>query len=144
MYSRIDLSKTNYDLMPNAERLEPVPVRAVLDIYKDYCLYKEFTSCMPIFPNELTRSNTDVIGYFTNGKLVAFSMIDIMDADNIENMQFAWNYEQPRLRLGIESMKHECAYYKELGYKYLYMGGDEDYKSEIDGFELSWGISWLV
>jgi len=99
---------------------------------------------MPIFPNELTRSNTDVIGYFTNGKLVAFSMIDIMDADNIENMQFAWNYEQPRLRLGIESMKHECAYYKELGYKYLYMGGDEDYKSEIDGFELSWGISWLV
>ena len=36
----------------------------------------------------------------------------------------------------IETMKHECALYKSLGYRYLYLGGADEYKEEITGFEI--------
>jgi hypothetical protein len=33
-------------------------------------------------------------------------------------------------------MKHECAVYKARGYQYLYLGGADEYKQEIAGFEM--------
>ena len=47
---------------------------------------------------------------------------------------FAWNYKNPVLKLGIESLKNECAIYKNKGYKYLYLGQAAEYK-KIDGYE---------
>ena len=91
---------------------------------------------MPIFDSQYTDPNTDIIGYYTNNKLVAFSLIRKYDEFNAECVQFAWDYEQPEIRLGIETMKHECALYKSLGYKYLYLGSADEYKKEIDGFEI--------
>ena len=51
-------------------------------------------------------------------------------------MQFAWDYANPKLRLGIESLKNECAVYKARGFNYLYLGLADEYKSQLDGFEL--------
>ena len=54
----------------------------------------------------------------------------------VEALQFAWNYENPKLKLGIQSMKTECAIYKELGYKIIILGEAHNYKRSIDGFEI--------
>ena len=91
---------------------------------------------MPIFDSRYTDPMTDVLGYYDRDKLVAFSLIRRFDEHNALCDQFAWNYNNPKLRLGIETMKTECAIYKERGFKYLYLEQAHLYKSQIDGFEL--------
>ena len=137
MYARIDLSKTNYTIevdwkyitKPNAEVLE--------NIYNTYCVYKKFDSVMPIFPEEYTNPNNDVIGYYNaRSELVAFSLLERYNEKNVEALQFAWNYAEPKLRLGHASLSTECAIYKARGFDYLYLGGADEYKKDIDGFEI--------
>jgi hypothetical protein len=91
---------------------------------------------MPIFDIQYTDEHTDVIGYYDNNKLVAFSLVRTYDQDSAESLQFAWDYADPKLRLGIESLKNECALYKQRGFSYLYLGQADKYKSQIDGFEI--------
>ena len=105
-------------------------------IYKKYCVYKQFSSVMPIFESEYTDSNNYVIGYFDENTLVAFSLLRKYDNENVEAIQFAWDYNKPKLRLGIESLKHECAFLKRLGYKHFYLGYSDKYKNIIDGHEI--------
>lgn len=135
-YARIDLTKTNYSIIDSSKKLLMPPVSDLQQIYKDYCDYKKFKSVMPIFDSEFNDSNNDIIGYYDNNQLVGFSILRRYDNENVEAIQFAWDYKNPKLRLGISSLKSECAYYKHLGFKYLYLGGADEYKSKIDGFEI--------
>ncbi len=136
MYARIDLNKTDYKVLSESKFLNPAPINELQTIYKEYCTYKKFKSVMPIFHSEFTDSKNQVIGYYDNGQLVAFSLLRCYDTENVEAIQFAWDYKNPKLRLGIESLKSECAVYKNLGYRYLYLGGADEYKKKIDGFEI--------
>jgi len=140
IYSRIDLEKTNYKTNLDWKKLNLWPPHSDLNfdtlnsIYTKYCRYKNFKSVMPIFDSEYIDMANDVIGYYHNRKLVAFSIIRKHNPQNAEAIQFAWDYENPKLKLGIESLKHECAFYKDKGYKYLYLGEAAEYK-KIDGYE---------
>jgi hypothetical protein len=136
MYARIDLSKTNYNTISSSKLLIPAPINELQQIYKDYCNYKKFKSVMPIFDSEFVDLNNDIIGYYDLDQLVGFSILRRYDNENAEAIQFAWDYKNPKLSLGISSLKSECAYYKQLGFKYLYLGGADEYKSKIDGFEI--------
>jgi hypothetical protein len=111
-------------------------ISALNDIYRAYCIYKRFTSVMPIFDSRYTDPMTDVLGYYDQAKLVAFSLIRRYDEHNALCDQFAWTYHKPQMRLGIETMKAECAIYKARGFKYLYLEQAHLYKAEIDGFEI--------
>ena len=111
------------------------------EIYYKYCDYHKFNSVMPIF--DIRYTENDVIGYYEDSKLVAFSLIGTYDEHNAECYQFAWDYATPKLHLGIKSLRHECALYKELGFKYLYIGGADEYKEKIDGFEVMSPVSWI-
>jgi hypothetical protein len=135
-FARIDLSQTNYSVNVECMMLPVPPVAQLNEIYRQYCIYKKFPSVMPIFDSRYTDPMTDVIGYFDQAKMVAFSLIRRFDAHNALCDQFAWTYHQPKLRLGIETMKAECAIYKARGFRYLYLEQAHEYKSEIDGFEI--------
>ena len=135
-FARIDLSKTNYTASVKWEIFRQPDISKLNSIYRDYCKYKRFASVMPIFDSRYTDPMTDVIGYYDGDKLAAFSLIRRYDAHNALCDQFAWNYNNPKLRLGIETMKTECAIYKERGFKYLYLEQAHLYKSQIDGFEI--------
>ena len=135
-FARIDLSKTNYEQSVKWECFRRPDISRLNNIYRDYCKYKRFASVMPIFDSRYTDPMTDVLGYYDRDKLVAFSLIRRFDEHNALCDQFAWNYNNPKLRLGIETMKTECAIYKERGFKYLYLEQAHLYKSEIDGFEI--------
>ena len=135
-FARIDLSKTNYSIAIEWMYITKPDISALNAIYRDYCTYKRFASVMPIFDARYLDPATDVIGYYDKAQLVAFSLIKRYDEYNALCDQFAWTYHNPRMRLGIETMKTECAIYKARGFRYLYMEQAHLYKSEIDGFEI--------
>ena len=134
-YCRINLAQTNYKLSPHAYVMEHKPIDKLKAIFKMYCEYKQFEGIMPIFDSQYTDPSNTVIGYSNNGELVAFSLVRSYDSDNAESIQFAWNYKEPRLRLGIASLETECALYKQMGSKYLYLGPVEEYKKKFNGYE---------
>ena len=135
-YARVDLRKTNYSLIPTYKLIKSPNIELLDTIFKQYCDYKRFESVVPVFENQYRDVNVDIFGYYDNQKLVAFTLVRRLDATNIENMQFAWDYANPKLRLGIESLKNECAHYKQYGYRYMYLGLADAYKSELDGYEI--------
>ena len=135
-YARIDLEQTTYQTSVTWEYLKDPDIAALQNIYRTYCIYKHFASVMPLFNSQFTDPDTDVIGYYDDKKLVAFSLIKRYDSKNALCAQFAWTYHNPKLRLGIESLRTECAIYRERGYKYLYLDQAHLYKQGIEGFEL--------
>ena len=135
-FARIELSKTNYNESVTWEYLRNPDVVMLNKIYRDYCIYKHFASVMPIFDSRYTDTMTDVIGYYDNQRLVAFSLIKRYDNSNALCDQFAWNYHKPKMRLGIESLQTECAIYKARGFKYLYLEQAHLYKQNMAGFEI--------
>jgi hypothetical protein len=135
-FARIDLSKNTDQATVKWEYLTNPDIAVLKDIYRTYCIYKHFASVMPLFDSQFTDPDTDVIGYYDNDQLAAFSLIKRYDHENALCAQFAWNYKQPRLRLGIESLRTECAIYRERGFRYLYLDQAHLYKQGITGFEL--------
>lgn len=134
IFCRIDLSKTNYKKAKNYKFIKNPNIDQLNEIYFSYCRHKKFKSVMPIFDCEY--KSHDVIGYFDKDEMVAFSLIAQYDKHNAESYQFAWNYKNPKLHLGIRSLRNECAIYKEKGFKYLYLGEAHEYKEQIQGFEI--------
>jgi hypothetical protein len=135
-FARINLAKTTYTSTVDWEYLCNPDISALKNIYKTYCVYKKFASVMPLFDSQFTDPNTDVIGYYDNKKLVAFSLMKRYDSKNVLASQFAWTYHSPKTRLGIESLKTECAIYREQGFEYLYLDQAHLYKQGLEGFEL--------
>lgn len=144
-FCRINLTKTNYNIFdyPYAKELTFEDKEKywfkINTIYKDYCTYKNFTSIMPLWPSQFTNTNPEyrVIGYFNAcNELVAWTKLRQFDKCNIESEQFAWDYKDPNLRLGIKSLEYESAYFKFLGFQYIWLGFDDHYKQQIQGYEI--------
>jgi len=136
-FCRIKLKETNYQEYPNVARWTWASGLAPFEqIYTDYCRYKQFSSVMPLFLSQFQDSANDIHVYYHNDIMVAWSLCRRWDEVNVESLQFAWNYKNPELELGLKSLEHECAYYKKLGYEYLYLGESANYKAQFDGYEL--------
>ena len=135
-FARIRLEETTYQSTVAWEFLHEPNIAQLKDIYRTYCIYKHFVSVMPVFHSRYNDPMADIIGYYDSGKLVAWSLIRRFDNHNAQCDQCAWTYHKPKLRMGIETMKTECAIYKQQGFKYLYLEQAHLYKSEIDGFEI--------
>ena len=134
-FARINLSKTMYRPTVEWEYLREPNIAQLQDIYRTYCIYKHFASVMPLFDSQFTDTATDVIGYREDGELVAFSLMKRYDDKNVLASQFAWTYHNPRTRLGVESLKTECAICRDRGFEYLYLDQAHLYKQGLEGFE---------
>jgi hypothetical protein len=139
-FARIDLKKTTYTPTVTWEYLVDPDVAQLKDIYRTYCIYKHFASVMPLFDSQFTDPNTDIIGYKEHQQLVAFSLMKRYDDLNVLASQFAWTYLNPKTRLGIESLKTECAIYRDRGFEYLYLDQAHLYKQGLEGFEILGGL----
>ena len=135
-FARIVLDQTTYTPTVAWEYLREPNIAQLRDIYRTYCIYKHFASVMPLFDSQFTDPATDVIGYREHGELVAFSLMKRHDDKNVLASQFAWTYHNARTRLGIESLKTECAIYRDRGFEYLYLDQAHLYKQGLEGFEL--------
>lgn len=137
MYCRVDLSLSNYTELTNYKILSGEHYPDIVRIYERYCEHKEFGGVRPVLLEDITQPNTDLIGYYDSDQLVAFSFIlKYPSVNSVITDQFAWDYNNPRLKLGYKSLRSECARYKRLGYDYLYLGDYYAYKAELTGYEL--------
>lgn len=135
-FARINLSQTTYRATVDWKYLHNPDVTVLKDIYRTYCIYKHFSSVMPLFDSQFTDATVDIIGYHEQDQLVAFSLMKRYDDKNVLASQFAWTYLDPRTRLGIESLKTECAIYRDRGFEYLYLDQAHLYKQGLEGFEI--------
>ena len=125
-------AETNHKILSQDERY--AKTNQMLAIYQQYADYKKFKSVWPIYQEEFVAEHNDIIAYYDNNDLVAWSMMYRINNRAVEALQFAWDYRNPKLKLGIASMKTECAIYKELGYELIILGEAHEYKKQIDGF----------
>ena len=135
-FGRIDLTKTTYNIILDAQLLNPVPVDEIDRVYKAYCLYKNFKSVMPLVPGRFTIPGTEVLGYYDQSKLIAWSMYRIWDSKSIVIDHHAWTYSNPKLRIGLRSLENECALYREQGYEFMYFESVEPYMLNLQSFEI--------
>lgn len=135
-FGRINLGEVTYSQDLDWQLLDPVPINDVLRVYRDYCLHKHFQSVMPMVPARFQIAGTEVIGYRNQDRLVAWSMYRIWDEHNILSDHFAWDYREPRLRLGVRSIENECAIYRDRGYRWMYFEAVEPYMLDLQGFEI--------
>ena len=135
MICRINIQQTNYKII-DYRFLDVEHFEQCEQIYKQYIEYKKIESPHPIFIEDFDLR--PVFGYYDNGELCAFSItVPLPSKLTVLADQFAWNYKNPKLKLGYKSIRSEIAYYKNLGYEYFILGDDDDkYKKEIQGFEL--------
>jgi hypothetical protein len=139
-FARINLAQTTYQATVTWEYLRDPDIAVLNNIYRTYCIYKHFASVMPMFDSQYTDPLTDVIGYRDQDQLVAFSLMKRYDNKNVLASQFAWTYHDPRSRLGVESLKTECAIYRDRGFEYLYLDQAHLYKQGLEGFEILGGL----
>ena len=135
-FGRIDLTKTTYSVTLNAHLLNPVPVGELNRVYKAYCQYKNFTSVMPMVPGRFLIPGTEVFGYYEQDHLIAWSMYRIWDSESIVVDHHAWDYGNPKLRIGLRSLENECALYRNRGYRFMYFESMESYMLDLQGFEV--------
>ena len=135
-FGRINLHETRYVSDLEWTQLDPPPVNDIQRVYRDYCLHKHFQSVMPLVAGRLTAPSTEIIGYHDRDRLVAWSMYRVWDAENVLSDHFAWDYRNPRLRLGIRSIENECAIYRDRGYRWMYFEAVEPYMLDLQGFEI--------
>ncbi len=135
-FARIDLTKTTYNVTLDAHLLNPVPVDEINRVYKAYCLHKNFKSIMPMVPGRFSVPGTEVFGYYEQDRLIAWSMYRIWDNESIVIDHHAWDYRNPKLRLGLNSLQNECAIYRNRGYRFMYFESIESYMFKLQGFEI--------
>ena len=135
-FARIDLTKTTYSVTLDAQLLNPVPVDEINRVYKAYCLHKNFKSIMPMVPGRFLVPGTEVFGYYEQDRLIAWSMYRIWDDENVVIDHHAWDYNNPKLRLGLNSLQNECAIYRDRGFRFMYFESIETYMLNLQGFEI--------
>jgi len=133
MTTRIDLQKTNYKKIP-FKLLNEDDFLNCEQIYKDYIIYKNFDEIYPIFREDWIKGT--IFGYYDKDELVAWSAYyEYPSKKTAHADQFAWNYKNPKLKLGYKSLRSELAYFKSKGFDYLILGDIYSYKTELKGFE---------
>jgi hypothetical protein len=136
MFAYIDLLEITYQSNLDCQLLDPVPVDEIQRIYRAYCAHKNFHSVMPMVPGRFLVPGTEVWGYQDQGKLVAWSMYRVWDKNSVVCDHHAWDYRNPKLRLGIRSFENECAIYRDRGFKRMYFESVESYMFNLEGFKI--------
>ena len=139
MICRINLHKTNYKQI-KFKLLVSQDFHACEQIYKKYIEYNDIENPHPVFEEEWNREakyNADVFGYYDAETLVAWSLTyKFPSKKTVLADQFAWDYSNPKLKLGYRSIRSECAYYKSQGFNYFILGEPDKYKQELKGYEI--------
>ena len=134
----IRLQETNYQEYQTIVFLVVLLLRSVWKYTKNIFEYKNLKDTVPIFREEFELPHTDIIGYYDGNELAAFTLAyKFKSVNSVWADQFAWNYKNKKLSLGHVANKSEIALYKKLGYDYFYLGESSDYKSKLQGYEIS-------
>ena len=89
--------------------------------------------------------NKRIVRVYHQGKIIAFSILRIYPIP--VSLQFAWDYEYPKLSAGIHTQYFEINYFRKIGYRYDYLcPGYETvciWKKRFPGFQFWTGTRWV-
>tara|TARA_Y100001938_G_scaffold29079_1_gene39260 strand:- start:5799 stop:6563 length:765 start_codon:yes stop_codon:yes gene_type:complete len=160
---RIDTSKLEYNKKtrrilnscPNVEikikKYSETNIDEIQSIYEKYMKYRGFVDDLglggPANEVELDQANKQVVHYYHEGKLRAYTLLRTYDNSPVmTGLQFCWDYHNPKMSLGKYSVIKEIECARENGIKYLYMmpGYEKTciYKKDFTGFEFWDGRKW--
>lgn len=105
--------------------------------YDDHLDFKETCKHEP--------ENKRIVRVYYQGKIIAFSILRIYPIP--VSLQFAWDYEDPKLSTGIHTQYFEINYFRKIGYRYDYLcPGYETvciWKKRFPGFQFWTGTRWV-
>jgi hypothetical protein len=113
-------------------------------IYEKYLKYKLYNS-NNLTLDDIMDNSMQIIVYRRKGKLVAFLAFKVVGKSFL-SVEFAWDYEEPKLSLGHISRHVESLIARQRGCQYIYMSSGYEtcslYKSDYPGFEWWTGFEW--
>lgn len=123
---------------------EEIPRRELDHIYDSYCYHKKFKK---YFEVDQYPDWDQVIGYYDQEQcLCAYSKLRRYSTNSVETLMFAWDYKQPDLKLGKQTLWYELDWCQQQGYQQVYLGAAYEtsslYKTDYPGFEWWTGAQW--
>lgn len=151
--TRIDLSlyHPTKNVLRNAKKIKYFPdvnmtreKRNRLNIiYEKYLAHKGYTYDMSI--DDIIANSHGHIYYVYNSEIVAFAFYKVIE-DAYLGIEFAWDYEEPKLSLGHVNIYYNSLFARFKRCKYIYLSSGYEscsiYKSEYPGFEWWRGYAW--
>lgn len=139
-FAQYDPNRINSEIFP----MDQIPRRTLDHIYDSYCYHKKFKK---YFEVDEYHNWDRVIGYRDQGgDLCAYSKLRHYSNRSIETLIFAWDYKNPELELGKQSLWWELDWCQKQGYQYTYVGSAYEtsslYKADYPGFEWWTGQQW--
>jgi arginyl-tRNA--protein-N-Asp/Glu arginylyltransferase len=114
------------------------------EIFDKYINHKKFKSQDYSLQDIINTSNGHVY-YAERNKVIGFCFFKLLE-NNIFAVEFAWDYENPKLSLGKLNIHFLCNYAKMKKYNNVYMSSGYEscsiYKSDYQGFEWWTGLKW--
>ena len=144
---RLNLSKYTKQPKPIKEHTVTLfnnnyPLSPIKDVFDKFVKARDFTQLYKI---ESDIERVQWLMVHKGEQLVAFTKFINYDG-GLESQFTAWDYEEPKLSLGVKIVDYEAAVAKSKGLDYLYIGPGYGkscfYKSKFQGFEWWTGDEW--
>jgi hypothetical protein len=152
--TRIEISKyvPSKKVLKLSKKIKSYPVAGVNSIKKDvleniyrkYMSHKEFKD-INLTIDAMIANSHGLIYYAYEGKIIAFTFYKSIGGAHL-SVEFAWDYEQPKLSVGHVSLYHEIMFARMRRAKYIYLSSGYEscsiYKSYYPGFQWWTGQVW--
>lgn len=113
-------------------------------IYDKYIRHKGFQD-NSLTIDDMIQNSHGHIYYVYRNKIIAFTFYKIING-NYLSIEFAWDYEEPKLSIGHVSLYFETLFAKINRCRYMYLSSGYEscsiYKSEYPGFQWWKGYEW--
>jgi hypothetical protein len=114
------------------------------EIYKKYLAHKQYKD-QSYTIDDIIKNSHGHIYYVVEGKIVAFLFFKTINKALLA-IEFAWDYEDPKLSLGNVSIYYASLLAKFKGCSHIYLSAGYEscsiYKSKYEGFEWWTGWAW--
>lgn len=124
--------------------MTPAKKETLKEIYKKYLAYKGYKEQSYTIEDMISNSHGHIYYTYEN-KIIGFLFFKIVNKSFLA-VEFAWDYENPKLSLGNVSMYYasQLARFKKCTHIYMSAGYEScsAYKANFKGFEWWTGYSW--
>lgn len=114
------------------------------EIYDKYVQHKGFRD-LSLTVDDMIANSSGHVYYVHNNKIIGFTFYKIISS-NYLSVEFAWDYENPKLSLGHVSIYLESLFAKTQRCRYMYLSAGYEkcslYKADYPGFEWWKGYEW--
>ena len=123
--------------------MTPAKRERLARIYDKYIAHKGYSDDMSI--DDIITNSHGHIYYVYNNEIVAFAFHKVIQ-DAYLGIEFAWDYEEPKLSLGHVNVYYNSLFARFKRCKYIYLSSGYEscsiYKSQYPGFEWWLGYQW--